>query len=89
MAGTKGQVWTPQAEGADVLGWLGGLLGSGEVNWALKEVFFPFQRQPGKFSLLRLLTGFAGGSVVKNPPANAGDTDTIPDPGRSHMPGSN
>ena len=37
---------------------------------------------------------FPGGSVVKNPPANAGDTDSIPDPGRyphaseqlSHMP---
>ena len=25
---------------------------------------------------------FPGGSVVKNPPANAGDTDSIPDPGR-------
>ena len=51
MAGTKGQVWTPQAEGADVLGRLGGLPGSGDVNWALKEVFFPFQCQAGKFSL--------------------------------------
>ena len=27
-----------------------------------------------------------GGSVVKNPPANAGDTSSIPSPGRSHMP---
>ena len=26
-----------------------------------------------------------GGAVVKNPPANAGDTDLIPGPGRSHM----
>ena len=25
---------------------------------------------------------FPGGSVVKNPSANAGDTDSIPDPGR-------
>ena len=24
--------------------------------------------------------GFPGGSVVKNPPANAGDTGLIPDP---------
>ena len=32
---------------------------------------------------------FLSGSVVKNPPANAGDTDLIPDPGRSHMPRSN
>ena len=32
--------------------------------------------------------GFPGGSVVKNPPANAGDTGSIPDSGRSHMLGS-
>ena len=25
--------------------------------------------------------GFPGGSVVKNPPVSAGDTDSIPDPG--------
>ena len=29
--------------------------------------------------------GFPGDSLVKNPPANAGDTGSIPDPGRSHM----
>ena len=29
--------------------------------------------------------GFPGGSVVKNPPANAGDTGLIPYLGRSHM----
>ena len=29
--------------------------------------------------------GFPGGSVAKNPPANAGDTGSSPDPGRSHM----
>ena len=27
--------------------------------------------------------GFPGGSVLKNPPANAGDTGLIPVPGRS------
>ena len=32
---------------------------------------------------------FPGGSVVKNPPANAGDTGSSPRPGRSHMPWSN
>ena len=32
---------------------------------------------------------FAGGAVVKNPPANAGDTGSSPGPGRSHMPRSN
>ena len=30
-----------------------------------------------------------GGTVVKNPPANAGDTDSSPCPGRSHLPRSN
>ena len=33
--------------------------------------------------------GFPGGSVVKNPPANAGDTGSISDPERSHMPQNN
>ena len=29
---------------------------------------------------------FPGGPVVENPPANAGDTGSIPGPGRFHMP---
>ena len=33
--------------------------------------------------------GFPGGAVVKNLPANAGDTVLIPAPGRSHMPQCN
>ena len=33
--------------------------------------------------------GFPGDSVVKNPPANAGDIGAIPDLGRSHKPWSN
>ena len=32
---------------------------------------------------------FPSGAVVKNPPANAGDTGSSPGPGRSHMPQSN
>jgi len=32
---------------------------------------------------------FPGGSVVKNPAANARDTGSIPDPGGSHMLQSN
>ena len=31
---------------------------------------------------------FHGDLVVKNPPANARDTGSIPDPGRFHMPGA-
>ena len=30
--------------------------------------------------------GFPGGTVVKNLPANAGDTGLTPGPGKSHMP---
>ena len=33
--------------------------------------------------------GFPGGAVVKNPPANAGDTGSSPGPGRSYTPWSN
>ena len=29
---------------------------------------------------------FPGGTLDKNPPANAGDTVSIPGPGRSHIP---
>ena len=32
---------------------------------------------------------FPSGAVVKSPPANAGDTGSIPGLGRSHMPRSN
>ena len=35
------------------------------------------------------LRDFPGGLGVKNPPANAGNTGSIPGPGRSHMPRSN
>ena len=34
-------------------------------------------------------TGLPSGTVVKNPPANAGDTGSSPDLGRSHKPWSN
>ena len=33
--------------------------------------------------------GFPGGTVVKNPPANAGAMGSNAGPGRSHMPWSN
>ena len=32
--------------------------------------------------------GFPGGSVVKDLPASAGDTGSIPDPGRAYRPWS-
>ena len=36
-----------------------------------------------------VMVGFPGDAVVKNPPANAGDTGSISGLGRSHMPQSN
>ena len=44
---------------------------------------------PVRMSIIKKSTGFPGGAVVKNPPANAGDTGSSPGPGRSHMPQSN
>ena len=35
------------------------------------------------------ISDFPGGTVVKNLPANAGDTGLSPGPGKSHMPQSN
>ena len=47
----------------------------------LKQLLSPYQ------DLVKLdLSGFPGGSVVKNLPASAGDTGLIPDPGGSHGP---
>ena len=34
-------------------------------------------------------SGFPGGAVVENPPANAGDAGWSPGPGRSHVPQNN
>ena len=45
-----------------------------------KKMFGKNLRKPGDFP---------GGTVVKNLPANAGDTGSIPGPGRSHMLWSN
>ena len=40
-------------------------------------------------SFQRIIEGFPGGSVVENPPANAGHTGSIPGPEIPHMLGSN
>ena len=53
-----------------------------ETNKLTLNFFMKMQR-------LRIVKGFPGGAVVKNPPANAGDMDSSPGPGRSHMPWSN
>ena len=51
----------------------------GRLNWKVNE------RKKSKTAT----KGFPGGSVVENPPANAGDTGSSPGLGRSHMPRSN
>ena len=40
-------------------------------------------------AIKKTIGDFPRGTVVKNPPANAGDTGSSPGPGRSHMPQSN
>ena len=37
----------------------------------------------------KIIPSFPGGTVVKSPPANAGDMGSSPSPGRSHMLRSN
>ena len=40
------------------------------------------QKQSAIWVLVTITQGFTGGSVIKNPPANAGDTGSIPGSGR-------
>ena len=47
---------------------------------AYSGILFGHERKEGDFH---------GGAVVKNPPANAGDTGSSPGVGRSHVPQSN
>ena len=53
-------------------------------------IFDKGDKDSGKRTVISIngVGGFPGGSVVKNPPANVGDTGSIPDPGRSHIPWS-
>ena len=44
--------------------------------------------QPKRLEQAQAIQDFPGGGVGKNPPANSGDTVSIPDPGRSRMPQS-
>ena len=59
-------------------------LGSGQAFGALCAAQENFRQACAFYSLLKLLQrGFPGGSVVKNPPPNAGDMGLIPGSGRS------
>ena len=63
--------------------------------WEGMYIYFVYMEMPGHILSVCLtfkdtaVLGFPGGTVVKNPPANAGDTGLSPAPGRSHMPRSN
>ena len=60
----------------------GGFLTTGPPGKFLKQFFFRFSDITGIFSTSELFfQDFPGGPVVKNPPANAGDTGSIPGPG--------
>ena len=59
-------------------------LSDGEVP-ALTELTW-FLGKPAMKQLKKQPRDFPGGPVVRNPSANAGDTGSIPDPERSHMP---
>ena len=58
-----------------------GIILSIEIWIGLAQIFTALLESP--------ISDFPGGTVVKNLPANAGDTGSIPSPGRSHMPQSN
>ena len=60
---------------------------SGHNSVMLERI--PAQGQGWSRRLLWAPLAFPGGSVVKNPPSSVGDTGSIPDPGRSHLPQSN
>ena len=67
--------------------------GSKEINKAqypLSKVFMIPRELREKVEEKKNAVGdFPGGAVVKNLPANSGDTGSSPGPGRSHMPRSN
>ena len=55
-------------------------------TWEDRKTTTPMCSNKLKISTIQ---GFPRGAVVKNPPANAGDTGSSPGPGSSHMPQSN
>ena len=67
-------------------------LGSQRVrhDWvAEQQVVTSKKKKKKKMANKHKCRGFTAGSGAKNPPANAGDTGSFPDPGRFHMPWNN
>ena len=68
------------------------LLNNAMINYEITALICMYVNEctTVKFCNLKtLLKGFPGGTVVKNPPANAGDMGSSPGPGRSHRLQSN
>ena len=60
-----------------------------EDIWEISVPFPQFYCEPKTALKKKKSWDFPGGPGVKNLPANAGDTDSSPSPGRSHMPRGN
>ena len=59
------------------------------ITLNVNGLYDPIQRHMVVDWIKKQDTGFPGGAVVENLPANAGDTCSSPGLGRSHMPRSN
>ena len=62
------------------------LTSSREIKLKYEDIRHLFQFVQTSALKKKYIVGFPGGSVVKNPPVNAGGTGSIPGPGRSYMP---
>ena len=66
--------------------WSGSII----IREMLMKITMRYHLTHVRMSIIKKTTaGFPGGAVVKNLPANAGDTGSSPGLGRSHMPRSN
>ena len=58
-----------------------------ELNWTELRYVYLISKQRIEFLKYTWLLDFTGGPMVKNPPANAGNTGSIPGLEKSHMSG--
>ena len=56
--------------------------------WSFPMAWLTAIRTKNNFNTQKNFLNFPGGTVDRNPPANAGDMGLIPGPGRFHMPWS-